>query len=130
MKTLRLLLVVVFVAFGVVSCEYTFWVPEEVLVIPDANDPDAEQISFAQTIQPIFTSNCVSCHGGAQLPDLSEGKAFASINSSRYINTSSPEESRIFSYTNPDTDSHSQKKYTAAQAAYVLGWITQGAKNN
>ena len=131
MKTFRLLLVAVFLAFGLGSCEYTFWVPEPVPEIPDENDPDAEQISFAQTIQPIFTNNCVACHTtGKQLPDLSEGKAFASLNTSRYINTGSPEESKIYKYPKPDTDTHTQKKLTAVQAANILIWIKQGAKNN
>ncbi|MBN1819337.1 MAG: hypothetical protein JW833_01395 [Prolixibacteraceae bacterium] len=131
MKTFRLLLVVIFLAFGLGSCEYTFWVPEPVPEIPDPNDPNAEQISFAQTIQPIFTNSCVECHTtGKQLPDLSEGNAFSSINTSRYLNTSTPEESLIYIHPNPDSNTHSQRKYTATQAQNVLIWITQGAKNN
>ncbi|WP_378174879.1 cytochrome c [Aquimarina sp. SS2-1] len=27
-------------------------------------------ISFAQQVQPIINTNCISCHGGSQFPDL------------------------------------------------------------
>ncbi len=65
------------------------------------------------------------------MPDLSTGNAYSSLNSSRYINTSNPESSLIYTHPNPaNTSEHSQKKYTEAQAALVLTWITQGAKNN
>ena len=129
MKRLKLLLVAVFLVFGFSSCEYTFWVPEDVI---DPTDPNADVISFSETIQPIFTNNCVSCHKtGGQLPDLSSGNAYSSINTSRYINRTSPAESLIYTHPDPtNTGTHTQMKYTAAQAAYVLGWITQGAENN
>lgn len=130
MKFLRLILVVSVLAFLCTDCRYSFIVPEDV---PEINpeDPNAPQVSFAQEIQPIFTANCVSCHTtGKQRPDLSEGNAFNSLNSSRYINDSNPAESLIYQHPHPDSNTHKQKKYTAAQAQLVLTWITQGAKNN
>lgn len=111
------------------SCVYDFIIPEEIPVI-DPDDPNAEQISFVTDIVPIFESKCVSCHKtGGQLPDLSTGKAYSSINSTRYINSASPAESKIYTRANPaNSDSH--PKYSASEAAIVLGWIQQGAKNN
>ena len=131
MKTLKLLLFVIVAALLVVSCQYTFIIPEEVPVIPDG--PNAEQVSFSQSVLPIFNNNnnCTACHKtGGQSPDLTSGKAYASLNNARYINKTTPEESLLYLHPNPDTSTHQQKKYTATQAAIVLTWITQGAKNN
>lgn len=130
MKTLKFLFTLIMVILLMSGCVYNFILPEDVL---DPEDPDAPEISFAQDILPIFNSsnNCTSCHDtGGQVPDLTAANAYASLNSSRYINTSSPDQSKIYTWSHPDTDSHKQKKYTEAQAAKVLIWITQGAKNN
>lgn len=132
MKLFKILLVFAVVALLFSECRYSFIVPEDIPVI-DPDDPTAPQISFATDILPIFTTgnNCTSCHTtGKQLPDLSAANAFTSINSSRYINSATAAESKIYKYPSPDTDTHTQKKYTAAQAALILGWIQQGAKNN
>lgn len=113
------------------GCSYNFIVPIEVPVI-DPDDPDAPQISFANEIIPIWNinNNCTSCHNGNQVPDLRADKAYASINTTRYINSASAEESLIYKYCSPETTTHMRKKYNSAQAALVLGWIKQGAKNN
>ncbi|KAF0238387.1 MAG: hypothetical protein FD181_1037 [Prolixibacteraceae bacterium] len=131
MKILRILLIVFAATSLLNSCSYNFIVPEEVPVI-DPDDPNAPQVSFANDIIPIFVNNnnCSSCHNGNQAPDLRAENAFAAINTSRYINTASPEESRIYKYCSPETTTHMRKKYNSAQAALVLAWIRQGAKNN
>jgi hypothetical protein len=123
---IKILLLIVVAAFAVAGCKYDWIIPEEVPVI----DPDGQDISFAEQILPIFNSgdNCTACHNGSQMPDLREGNAYSSLNSTRYINKTSPEESRI--YATPHPDGGHYKKYTATQAALVLVWIQQGAKNN
>ena len=129
MKSLKYLFTIALIALCLAGCKYDFILPEEVPVI-DPTDPDAEQISFSADIIPIFESKCTACHkAGGQLPDLSAANAFSSLNSARYINSSTPEESLIYTKPNPDnTGSH--PKYTETQAVFVLGWIQQGAKNN
>jgi len=131
MKILRIILMVIVVASFLNGCNYNFIVPEEVPVI-DPDDPDAPQISFANDIIPIFVNNnnCTSCHNGNQVPDLRADKAYAAINNTRYINSATPAESMIYKYCSPETTTHMRKKYNSAQAALVLGWIQQGAKNN
>lgn len=123
---IKILLLVVVAAFAVAGCKYDWIIPEEVPVI----DPDGEEISFAEQILPIFNSgnNCTACHNGSQMPDLREGNAYSSLNSTRYINKTTPAESRIYAIPHPDGGHY--KKYTATQAALVLAWIQQGAKNN
>ncbi len=135
MKFLRLLLVVTVLAFMCTDCRYSFLVPDEDSGQEpvDPTDPDAPQISFSEEIEPIFNNSdkCTTCHTtGKQRPDLSTGNAYKSINSTRYINDSNPSESLIYKHPHPDTGTHSQKKYTNAEADLILAWIIQGAKNN
>ena len=133
MKKLKIIFLVILVAIGFGGCEYNFIVPEIVPYTPGGDDDSngGGDISFVKSVEPIFNNgnNCTACHktGGIK-PDLSTGKAFASITS--LINTANPEASKIYSYPAPATSTHTHKKYTAAQAATVLAWIEQGAKNN
>lgn len=127
MKIIKLLFGILFLVAILGACKYDFIVPEDILVI-DPDDPDAPEVSFAADILPIF-NNCTACHDtGGQSPDLTTGNAYNSINSNRYINKETPEESKI--YTEPAPTGKHPKKYTAAQSALILGWIAQGAKNN
>lgn len=131
MKILRILFMVFAVAALFNGCSYNFIVPIDVPVI-DPDDPDAPQISFANEILPIWNdnNNCTSCHNGSQAPDLRAQNAYAAINTTRYINSATPAESMIYKYCSPETTTHMRKKYNSAQAALVLAWIQQGAKNN
>lgn len=128
MKIFKLLFALVLVTFIFSGCKYDFIVPEEVV---DPDDPDVEVVSFSEDIIPIFSdNNCTACHDtGGQIPDLTAANAYSSINTSRYINTSSPEESNIYTRPHP-SNSGSHPKYSEAEAALVLTWIKQGAENN
>jgi hypothetical protein len=127
-KIFKILLLVVMAAFLATSCKYDWIIPEEVPVI-DPDDP-SQQISFSTQILPIFSgNNCTSCHNGSQIPDLRDDRAYAAINTTRYINKSEPQQSRIYTVAHPDLNNH-YRKYTATQAAVILAWIQQGAKNN
>lgn len=119
-----ILLLVVMASVLVGGCKYDWILPEE---MPDI-DPD-EPISFSQQILPIFSEkNCTACHDGSPAPDLTEANAYSSINTASYINTTTPEESSL--YTEPHPDGGHPVKYSAAQAALILAWIEQGAQNN
>lgn len=128
MKTLKLLLPVVFLVLLIASCQYDFILPP---VTPPPID-STQVISFSAQVEPIFTTEgCIQCHKtGGQMPDLTTGNAFNSLNSTRYINKTTPEESLIYLYPNPESATHTWKKYTAADAQIVLQWIKQGAENN
>ena len=124
MKALKIILSIVVMGLIFGGCEYNFIVEEQAI---DPGDPDAPEVLFSTQIAPIFSSKCITCHTtGSQNPDLTPANAYNSLNSSRYINTSDPESSLI--YTKP-SGSHSQT-YSSAEAALVLTWITQGAQNN
>ncbi len=110
------------------GCIYDWVVPPEV---PDI--PDEVEISFVNEILPIFTTgnNCTACHrAGGTSPDLSEANAYNSINSAKYINLAQPEESLIYKVPAPNSSTHRHKVFSGQQAALILAWIKQGAKNN
>ena len=134
MKILKLLLAVIVVTLLFSQCKYNFIVPFED-TDPDTDNPDSTTVvSFSADIIPIFNNgnNCTTtaCHvTGKQAPDLTPDKAFNALNSSRYIDAT-PNQSKIYLYAHPDTNTHTRKKYNSVQAAKILKWIEQGAKNN
>jgi len=106
------------------SCAKDTLVPPAPVVI----NPNLK-ISFKDTIQPIFTANCLgSCHSGTIAPDLRSGKAYSSLTSGNYINTATPEQSKI--YTEMATGGAMSGHCTTDDAALVLAWIKQGALDN
>ncbi len=126
-RSLRLIIPILLVAF-LSGCIYDWVVPEDV---PDI--PNDVEISFAGQIVPIFTTgnNCTSCHrSGGTPPDLTAANAYNQINTAKYINRSTPVESGIYKVLAPSSTTHRHKIYTAQQAALILAWIEQGAKNN
>jgi hypothetical protein len=126
MKKIFFCFLFLFMIFGWESCIYDFVAPEQT----DTVDPTVT-INFATQIQPIFTANCILCHKtGSTSPDLTAGNAYASINSSKYINTSSPAQSLIYRRVVASGGFSGHATLPSSQAALLLGWIQQGAKNN
>jgi hypothetical protein len=128
MKKRTILFVLILYSILLNGCIYDFIAPEEEEII----DPTVD-VSFATQILPIFTTgeNCTACHRtGNQAPDLTASNAYNSINNTKYLNKTTPAESVIYKVPSPGSTSHSHKTYTATQAALVLTWIQQGAKNN
>lgn len=115
-------------ALFVSGCKYDFIIPVEVTPI----DPNVT-ISFATQVAPIFSTGdkCTACHksGGSQTPYFTTAEAYSSIVPA-LINSATPDQSLIYSFPAPTTSTHTWKKYTASEAAIVLAWIQQGAKNN
>jgi len=125
MKKRLIFLFTVLLAVFVSSCKYDFILP--VPVTPPTGD-----VSFATQVVPIFTtgSKCTSCHKpGGQSPDYTAANAYASIVPA-LVNLSAPDQSMIYTFPGPTTATHTWKKYTAGEAAVILQWIKQGAKNN
>ena len=60
LKTIFLILLSV----SLISLQSCFKDNEEDLY-PGGDDCNTENVSFSQTIMPVFTNNCVSCHSGA-----------------------------------------------------------------
>lgn len=103
---------------GLTSCEkYNF--------NPPAVDPNTTW-KLSADIQPIFNSNCVSCHGDALKPDVREGKSFNALTKGVYV-SSPAESSKLYSTL---TGSSHLSRATDEQRLKILYWITQGAQNN
>jgi len=116
MNLARLLIFVA--AIGLVSCEkYTFG--------PPVVEPGVD-VLFQTEIQPIFTANCISCHGGLFSPDLRDGKSYESLTTGGYVDLPA-ENSKL--YTKIISSSHLAKT-NDLQKQKILIWISQGAKNN
>jgi hypothetical protein len=133
MKKIGIIFLTSFLALVFTGCVYDFVIPEQVYQYNPGGSSGggSSDISFSKNVETIFNTgnNCTACHkSGGTNPDLTTGKAYASITS--LISTSSPETSKIYLYPAPTTSTHSHKKYTAAEATTVLNWIKQGAKNN
>ena len=126
-KLLTLGIIMAFLMILIDSCQYKDIV--EPVIPPNPLDT----VYFSHDILPIFNdgSNCVSCHNAAGTrPDLTLEVAFAEITNMGLIDTNNPTESLIYSFPNPDTDTHTWKKYTDVQATTILQWIEQGALDN
>lgn len=96
-------------------------------------EPEVEEeyVSYSESIQPIFNSNCTDCHSGSQSPNLSEGSSYESLtaNTNEYINTGNPESSLL--YTKPQSSEH--KMYwtpNSSKLNLILDWIKAGAPND
>jgi hypothetical protein len=128
MKRRTIFVILVLFSLFLNGCKYDFILPEAVT----PPDTGGTAISFSTQIAPIFStgSKCTSCHKpGGQAPDLTAASAYAQI-MSKYVNTGSPADSKIYTFPSPTSGTHSWKKYTTAEAALLLAWITEGAKNN
>ena len=107
---------------GLVSCQYSTIVPEEI-VVPD------EPVSYSVDIEPLFTQvNCTQCHPTLMKPDLRVGKSYASITSMSLVVPEDPDASKLMQYIN--ANHNTAANLTPTQKALISKWITEGAKNN
>ena len=122
MKIIRALIFIALAGFVLSSCEYEWIQPEK--------KPIPETVSFSKDIMPIFNADCngSGCHNaGGTSPDLSAENAYNSLWDGGYIDTITPEASRLY----VTMDDGSMAKYTTpGDEAFVLAWIEQGAENN
>jgi mono/diheme cytochrome c family protein len=87
----------------------------------------AATLSFKDDIQPIFNANCITCHGGARQPVLSEGKSFNSLTTGGFIK-SPYETSRLYLQMN---NQHPTSSFSVSiDRLKIQAWVTHGAKNN
>ena len=121
LKRMRQILVVFCLTASVLwisSCDKYHWAPEPINLV--------DTIYFQTDIQPIFTANCLSCHGAIQPPILKAGKAYQNLIDGGFV-TAPGESSKL--YMKMTASSHSSKS-TDAEKQKVLIWINQGALDN
>jgi hypothetical protein len=118
MKKNILFLTLILFSLFISSCKYDF-------ILPDYVPPVKSGVSFTTQILPILTEKCVSCHA-TQAPQMTAAVAYAQL-VPQYVSTATPESS-VF-YINASSGNHFAR-VTSVQAATILTWITEGAKNN
>ena len=121
LKMLRQLLVAIIVIAaigGLSSCEKYTYMPEVV------NPTDS--VHFQTEIQPIFTANCISCHGAIKAPDLRNGHSYNALTQGGYVNLPG-NTSKLYSKM---TGAEHTPRSTDVDKQKVLIWINQGAHNN
>jgi hypothetical protein len=121
LNMLRLLLaafVIIAAIGGLSSCEKFSFIPEKI-------NPEIP-IHFQAEIQPIFTSNCITCHSGIRPPDLRDGHSYKALTEGDYVNK--PGESSKL-YLKMTSTEHTPRS-TDKDKQNVLIWINQGALNN
>ena len=100
-------------------------------VTPTAELPT--NVSFSTDIQPIFTNNCVACHGGSTSPNLTASKAYASLTSNNLVVSGNASGSKLYSRmtgANGNSVMPPSGKLSTSDLNKVLVWINEGAKNN
>ncbi|MBW8331490.1 MAG: hypothetical protein K0M40_05705 [Prolixibacteraceae bacterium] len=125
MKKRTIFLILILFSLFLNSCKYDFILPEVVPPIDNGGEP----ISFSTQVAPIFSTGnkCTACHKpGDKSPDLTAANAFAQL-VPNHVNTASPESSKIYTVAKSGTHYAS---ISASQAAIILLWITEGAKDN
>jgi hypothetical protein len=121
-KLFALIFIVAFLA----SCEYEFI---EVYTPPPVDLTDT--VFFHQEITPIFVNNnCIGCHNGGIEFDLTGANAYNSIISNNLVVPFEPENSKIYTFPNPQTGTHATKYGSNSDANLIRAWIEQGALNN
>ncbi|MDP2114092.1 MAG: hypothetical protein Q8K69_08550 [Bacteroidota bacterium] len=125
MKKHTIFLILILFSLFLNSCKYDFILPE---VVPPP-DNNGEPISFATQVAPIFSTGnkCTACHKpGDKSPDLTAANAYAQI-VPNHVNIASPASSKIYTISKSGTH---YATVSGSQAAIILAWITEGAKNN
>lgn len=91
-------------------------------------------VTFANDILPIFQKSCAlpGCHNaGGQVPDLTEGRAYAALLEEDMINFEDPENSELYDWlSGKRTPAMPLGGSDQEINAIVLAWLKQGAQNN
>jgi hypothetical protein len=122
-RLLGLLMVAGTLMMLLTACEYDFITPTPPAPTPPADDT----ISYSQDIQPIFNSNCISCHKGSIPPDLTAAKSYAQLVPT-YVTAKDPATSELYIVCSPGGSMAAHT--SAAELNLIYRWIYAGAKNN
>jgi hypothetical protein len=92
-----------------------------------------ENVSLKNDVMPIFNQNCNTsgCHdqAAAHDPSLVSDKVYDALIFGKYVNTLQPEKSSLYLQIVNGTMPPSGE-LSSNEQKIILGWITEGAKNN
>ncbi|HOY37711.1 MAG: hypothetical protein KBB11_07545 [Bacteroidales bacterium] len=87
----------------------------------------ADTVKLSTHVQPVLYNKCASCHFAGTTLDLESADIYNSLISGNFVDTASPENSRLFSEPDPG---HADDYLTVDEHTLIVRWIQQGAKNN
>jgi hypothetical protein len=91
-------------------------------------------VSLKNDVQPIFDRDCnmSGCHdaGPSHAPSLVKENAYEALTSGGYVNTTDPENSVLYLSVNGGGMPAGRPPLSENDKKLILGWITDGARNN
>ncbi len=84
-------------------------------------------VLFSRDIQPIFKSNCLSCHDAGTKFQFDSKHAYSTLINGGYVSTSAPATSKFF---NNSKKGHPDDYLTPSEHKLFVTWMTEGALNN
>ena len=91
-------------------------------------------VSLKNDVQPIFDRDCnmSGCHdaGPSHDPSLVKENAYQALTSGGYVNTTDPENSVLYLSVNGGGMPAGRAPLSENDKKLILGWITDGARNN
>ena len=88
---------------------------------------NTETVQFKRDLIPILRNNCLECHDSRKSFNLDENSAYNTIVNGGYVDTQSPENSKLFNSPNPG---HADTYLTPSDHAAFVTCMKEGAKNN
>jgi hypothetical protein len=124
-KILIYLVVALLIATGLNACYY-----DEVATFEGV----PTNVSLKNDVQPIFDRDCnmSGCHDAkpSHNPSLVKENAYQALTSGNYVNTTDPENSVLYLSVNGGGMPAGRAPLSENDKKLILGWITDGAKNN
>ncbi|NUM51822.1 MAG: c-type cytochrome [Flavobacteriales bacterium] len=102
----------------------------------DTAQNDTNRISYSKEIQPIFNSNCTTCHSELHaklnlLPCCSYDQLLNTGFNASYIDTVTPENSRLYKHlTGTLSMMPPSGKISDEQISKIKNWMKEGGRNN
>ena len=84
-------------------------------------------VLFSRDLQPIFKSNCLSCHDAGSKFAVDSKHAYSTLVNGGYVNTSNPGSSKFFKNSQKG---HPDDRLTPAEHKLFVTWMLEGALNN
>ena len=124
-KNLSYLVVVLLIATCLNACYY-----DEVVTFEGV----PTNVSLKNDVQPIFDRDCnmSGCHDAipSHDPSLVQDQAYEALTSGGYVNTADPENSTLYLSVNGGGMPAGRAPLSENDKKLILGWITDGARNN
>lgn len=100
---------------------------------PEDNGPAPEDVSYSKDIQPMWDTDCVSCHQGNIPPDLTPAASYNSLKTGGYVIPGNADDSVLYHSllgSNGVSLMPPGAMWPSSSIQTVEAWINEGAKDN